>query len=121
MLPAHLAENIRKQVLFYLQSTFDFRDKNVEKAFERFLTDPDAGLFKGPWVQLQRPYLPAEDALSPDGSFADAPPLEVSWDIDNGLHPVTKTFYPPFTKVDRKADFAWAWKVFEERHGKDGS
>ena len=25
MLPAHLAENIRKQVLFSLQSTFDFR------------------------------------------------------------------------------------------------
>ena len=39
MLPAHLAENIRKQVLFYLQSTFDFRDKHVERAFMRFL-DP---------------------------------------------------------------------------------
>ena len=26
MLPVHLAENIRKQVLFYLQSTFDFPD-----------------------------------------------------------------------------------------------
>lgn len=51
MLPAHLAENIRKQVLYYLQSTFDFREKPVEKAFERFLTDPENGLFKGPWVQ----------------------------------------------------------------------
>lgn len=60
MLPAHLAENIRKQVLFYLQSTFDFREKSVEKAFERFLTDPDTGLFKGPWVQLRRPYRPAD-------------------------------------------------------------
>ena len=60
MLPAHLAENIRKQVLFYLQSTFDFRDKAVEKAFERFLTDPDTGLFKGPWVQLRRPFRPAD-------------------------------------------------------------
>ena len=27
MLPVHLAENIRKKVLFYLQSTFDFREK----------------------------------------------------------------------------------------------
>ena len=52
MLPAHLAENIRKQVLFYLQSTFDFRDPAVEKAFERFLTDPDTGLFKGPWCSF---------------------------------------------------------------------
>jgi DEAD/DEAH box helicase domain-containing protein len=60
MLPAHLADNIRKQVLFYLQSTFDFRDKTVERAFERFLTDPDTGLFKGPWVQLRRPFRPAE-------------------------------------------------------------
>src|SRR5712691_6702011 len=60
MLPAHLAENICKQVLFYLQSTFDFRDKTVEKAFERFLTDPDTGLFKGPWIQLRRPFRPAD-------------------------------------------------------------
>ncbi len=60
MLPAHLAENIRKQVLFYLQSTFDFSEKSVDKAFERFLTDPDNGLFKGPWVQLRRPFRPAD-------------------------------------------------------------
>jgi DEAD/DEAH box helicase domain-containing protein len=60
MLPAHLAENIRKQVLFYLQSTFDFRDRAVEKAFEKFLTDADTGLFKGPWVQLRRPFRPAD-------------------------------------------------------------
>jgi DEAD/DEAH box helicase domain-containing protein len=60
MLPVHLAENIRKQVLFYLQSTFDFRDPAVDRAFERFLTDPDTGLFKGPWAQLRRPYRPAD-------------------------------------------------------------
>ena len=66
MLPAHLAENIRKQVLFYLQSTFDFRDKQVERAFTRFLEDPDTGLFKGPWVQLRRPFRPATaDAKMP--------------------------------------------------------
>ncbi len=58
MLPAHLADNIRTQVLFYLQSTFDFREKSVEAAFERFLTDPENGLFKGPWVQLRRPFRP---------------------------------------------------------------
>ena len=47
MLPAHLAENIRKQVLFYLQSTFDFRDKQVERAFTRFLEDPTRGCSRG--------------------------------------------------------------------------
>lgn len=70
MLPAHLAENIRKQVLYYLQSTFDFREKPVEKAFERFLTDPENGLFKGPWVQLRRPFRPAEASETVPFDFA---------------------------------------------------
>jgi DEAD/DEAH box helicase domain-containing protein len=59
MLPVHLADNIRKQVLYYLQSTFSFRDKRVARAFEAFLEDPETGLFKGPWVQLRRPFRPA--------------------------------------------------------------
>lgn len=66
MLPAHIAENIRKQILFYLQSTFSFRDHQVEKQFERFLNDPDTGMFKGTWVSLQRLYRPAlEDIAIP--------------------------------------------------------
>jgi len=55
MLPAHIAENIRKQILYYLQSTFAFRDRRAEKQFERFLIDPENGIFKGPWVTLRRP------------------------------------------------------------------
>ena len=37
MLPAHLAEAIHRQVLFYLQSTFDFRIREPKHVFARFL------------------------------------------------------------------------------------
>lgn len=75
MLPAHVARNIRQQILFYLQSTFAFRDRATETAFQQFIEDPENGLFKGPWLQLRRPFRPADP---------DAPP---ALDIDPGFHP----------------------------------
>ena len=42
--------------------------------------------------------------------------LDVSWEIDDGLQNVTKTFYPPFTKVDREEDYRRAWEEFSRRY-----
>lgn len=44
-------------------------------------------------------------------------PLTVTWQVDNGSKTVTKTFYPPFTHVDRIADYQTAYRVFKKRLG----
>lgn len=56
MLPATIAADIKRQVLHYLEATFEFRDTDVQEALNRFLMDPHKGLFKGPWLQMRRPY-----------------------------------------------------------------
>ena len=44
----------------------------------------------------------------------DDVPLTVTWEINNGLEQVTRTFYSPFTHVDREEDYKRAWAVFSE-------
>ncbi len=49
----------------------------------------------------------------------DESPLTVSWEIDNGLQTVTKTFYPPFEGVDREKDYEIAYHEFKKRYGNE--
>lgn len=47
---------------------------------------------------------------TPDGQ--PTAPLTATWPIDNGLTTTTKTFHPPFTRVDREEDYRKAWEFF---------
>ncbi len=49
-----------------------------------------------------------------------APPLTVTWKIDDDRQTVTKSFYPPFEKVDREEDYRRAFEVFGKRYGAPG-
>ena len=56
MIPIIVAEELRATLLDYLDTTFSFQDVGVGRALQDFLSDPDTGIFKGPYVHLQLPY-----------------------------------------------------------------
>ena len=60
MLPVHIADAVKRQVLHYIGGTFEFRIQEAESALDSFINDPEKGLFKGPWIQIQRPFVQAE-------------------------------------------------------------
>jgi len=56
MLPATLSQEVKKQVRHYLEATFPMRKPEMEQALGSFFNDPEKGIFKGPWLQLKRPF-----------------------------------------------------------------
>jgi DEAD/DEAH box helicase domain-containing protein len=65
VLPATLAQDVKRQIRHYLEATFNFRRRDEEAPFSEFINDPENGLFKGPWVQLRRPFRPAPETFDP--------------------------------------------------------
>lgn len=60
LLPISQAAAIRDSLLDYLGTTFALADSDARNALEEFLQDPDAGLFRGPYVRLRLPFRPAD-------------------------------------------------------------
>ena len=56
MIPAIVADEIRATLLDYLDTTFSFQSVEVARALQGFLTDPQHGIFKGPFLQLRLPF-----------------------------------------------------------------
>ncbi|NOJ81433.1 hypothetical protein, partial [Myxococcus xanthus] len=56
MLPSQVAEQVRRSIVDYLQTTFAFTRSELRDGLERFLLDPERGLFKGPYLSIRLPY-----------------------------------------------------------------
>ncbi|OHV34839.1 DEAD/DEAH box helicase [Pseudofrankia sp. EUN1h] len=62
LLPSLQAADLRRALTDYLSTTFALTDDDVRAALTDFLTDPDAGIFRGPYARLRLPFRPADGA-----------------------------------------------------------
>ncbi len=57
MLPLQQAYEIKYSIIEYLKATFDFKEREMNMAFQRFINDDTDGLFKGPYISLKLPFV----------------------------------------------------------------
>src|SRR5690349_13314024 len=57
--PAVVATELRSSLLDYLRTTFKLQDQQLESALFDFLQHPERGLFRGPYVDVRLPFVPA--------------------------------------------------------------
>ena len=63
MLPLLQANEIKRAVVDYLRSTFNFEDTTLDQSFEQFLLNERRGMFKGPYMQLRLPFEKVEEDI----------------------------------------------------------
>lgn len=61
LLPTVQAESIRTSLVDYLTTTFALTDADARDGLDRFLADPESGMFKGPYVRLRLPFRAADE------------------------------------------------------------
>lgn len=59
LLPTWQANNLINGLTDYLKTTFALSDPKAQSSISEFLTHPDKGMFKGPYVRLRLPFEPA--------------------------------------------------------------
>lgn len=59
LLPVHAAEHIQRGLTEYLTTSFSLADDITAGRLAEFLTDPESGMFHGPYIRTRLPYAPA--------------------------------------------------------------
>jgi hypothetical protein len=62
--PPQQAYEVKHSLIEYLKATFRFKDKGVHHAFYNFITHPEEGIFKGPYVSLKLPFVTVGESAS---------------------------------------------------------
>jgi len=78
LIPFTITEDIRSTIIDYLTTTFNFQEREVEKAFIDFIEQKKGGLFKGPYINLRLPFRKA-----PEGQEI---PLEIAPSFQPYVH-----------------------------------
>ncbi|MES5265449.1 DEAD/DEAH box helicase [Priestia megaterium] len=61
MIPSVLANEIKRTVADYLDTTFSFQDEQLGESLKDFITDPKDGMFKGPYLAVRLPFRKANE------------------------------------------------------------
>ncbi|MEU0559369.1 DEAD/DEAH box helicase [Dactylosporangium sp. NPDC006015] len=73
MRPTIAANALQQSLTQYLTTTFGLTDEGVRQGLERFLSHPEQGVFRGPYLRIRTPFRPADDGWrshlewAPDG------------------------------------------------------
>jgi len=59
--PTLAAEELQRSLTQYLTTTFALAEPAVREALERFLTHPEQGIFRGPYLRIRTPFEVADD------------------------------------------------------------
>ncbi|MEO3748400.1 DEAD/DEAH box helicase [Plantactinospora sp. B5E13] len=62
MRPTIAADTLRRTLTQYLTTTFGLTDEPVRRGLEAFLTHPEQGIFRGPYLRIRTPFRPAPGA-----------------------------------------------------------
>ncbi|MDX3230160.1 DEAD/DEAH box helicase [Streptomyces sp. ME19-01-6] len=60
MRPTLAAEQVRDSLSQYLSTTYALADESTRRALERFLGDPEDGIFRGPYLRIRTPFRSSE-------------------------------------------------------------
>jgi len=72
--PTLAAEEFKRNLTQFLSTTFALADRPVREGLERFLNHPDHGIFRGPYLRIRTPFMPAGNGWREILEWAPAEP-----------------------------------------------